>query len=49
MSFFTDELFQELSVTELEDRLELVDRCNCRNFVGDDEYTDRSMEVCFEL
>jgi|GEM_PF-5076484 len=26
-----DELFEELSVNELEDRLELVDRCTCRN------------------
>jgi hypothetical protein len=26
-----DELFEELSVTELEDRLELAARCICRN------------------
>lgn len=35
-----DELFEELSVNELEDRLELVDRCTCRNDETADEPAD---------
>ena len=32
-----DNLFEELTVTELEDRLELCTRCCCRLTLSDDE------------
>lgn len=39
-----DNLFEELNVTELEDRLELTARCSCRS--GGDGGDDKPIDPC---